>query len=1527
MLLTDTTSSCAMSHSRELRAPGFLQSLLLPSLRMAPLALALVAFGATAETPATPTGSAEAVAANAANAVPAAETASEGASATAEAPRRGRESAGTTVVVEDGVLVAGGEPLDRLGKPQWLPFEKLTAVAVDAKGGRVAVAGEGGVLRLFDAATGVEQRRLEGGRPVMGLAFSDDGKTLAATVRNGPLKIWNLETGAVEQRDLRAGPGFAVSADGSAIAAGSAGGVTVWETRAASGTTTSVLSGLTGELRSLAFDAAGKRLAAGSDDGSALVWDLAKPEEPVRLPGAKSAVESLAFSPNGLEIAAGTADGSIRVWHSRGRERRVVDGHSRAVTGVRYSSDGRFLLSASRDGTVRSFDTASGRELRRVLDAGSEWQGVAVSADGRVGVAISASRVVLFDPRSGLVSSELTSGPSPVHSISTVDPETFLLTTEDGAVRFVDVTDGSAVLDLSTDGRAARAAAVVGEGAAFTFGDGVVRLVAPAENGLSERRFNVGSVSALAGSENGALLAVATERGVRLFDTASGSVVATVDGVDSAVQLAFSPNGQRLAIRTASRDVLLADAATGERVATLSHAQVPSALTFASDGTLATAAQGTLQLWNGETGAASRRIDVRGERVTAVAFVDAERLLVGTASGAVESIALLPRGESRAGWVSAGSDPGAVRALAFAGGGESNRFAALFADGVTRVFGFPEDVSARNASASLHLTLRHGLAGWIAEGSDRFFRGDDGRFLRVAGIATGELSGVTPESGAEPALRAAVRDSVAAVDGLDSGRFVVRVSNAADSGAAYWVRLAPKKLPAGVSVVLPQARLRIDPGASADLPVTVHVSSERPGPRTESLELALVHSHGPGPAVPVRVQVKSAQVVVENARFEGSAEGRVARAVLRNTGDHGTGPLLVDVSFLLHGTPVSAGPRQQITDLSAGGTQAIAVDVPPKLALEDGLALQVVAQSDRWPTLSWTAQAPVEQTLPVVLLAGGAVLGLLLLALLVLVFLNYRSARNPIVVAVGNDPSSLLRFELTRLGDVNAALTRAKKLDAALAAANVKPATWKRALSAATGPEQTAAAFADSIGAELGGQVGASSLWRLSLPTLRIRFPEKVVVGVFTGADLDDAAAGRLGTEVNAGGQSTLVALDLTESQNLGQVLRNVPRLSFVVVDAAGLRDLLLAPNPMESFQQGIARQRPISEVSPYQTAGGVEVDAFFFGREKELRTITDRALTNYLVVGPRQVGKSSLLKAVRRRLSGRPDIEVHYFTLFEDDVAANISRLLNKPKPETPEQFMEVASGTRRRPRLWLIDEADAFIVADSRKRYPIAQAMRTLAEEGRAYFVLAGYWHLYAAACLNPNNPLRNFGELLRMEPLDRESARDLATLPMTAMNIEYERPSLVEKLLDATACRAHLVVAACRGMVDGLGTEGRVITEALVEQGLYRNPGLADELKYWRREPLSRAVLRAVLMGKPPTRNELRERLDAVGLRPSTDVFSAALDRLELSYLLVPDADGRLKCPVPVLTWFVSNEEDLARGLARDAEDFNAQSSSAA
>jgi WD40 repeat protein len=79
---------------------------------------------------------------------------------------------------------------------------------------------------------------------------------------------------------------------------------------------------------------------------------------------------SVAYSPAGDVIATGAAigptPGRVAIWDTRGKLLAALDGHTGPISGLGFSRDGRTLITASQDGTIRLWDLSV---LRAAPDA------------------------------------------------------------------------------------------------------------------------------------------------------------------------------------------------------------------------------------------------------------------------------------------------------------------------------------------------------------------------------------------------------------------------------------------------------------------------------------------------------------------------------------------------------------------------------------------------------------------------------------------------------------------------------------------------------------------------------------------------------------------------------------------------------------------------------------------------------------------------------------------------------------------------------------------------------------------------------------------------------------------------------------------------------------------------------------------------------------------------------------------------------------------------------------------------------
>jgi hypothetical protein len=108
------------------------------------------------------------------------------------------------------------------------------------------------------------------------------------------------------------------------------------------------------------------------------------------LEGHSRVVSGVALTPDGKRAVSASFDTTLKVWDLRsGRELRTLEGHSGAVTGVALTPDGKCAVSASFDTTLKVWDLESGWPLCTLEGHSENVNGVALTPDGKRAVSAS----------------------------------------------------------------------------------------------------------------------------------------------------------------------------------------------------------------------------------------------------------------------------------------------------------------------------------------------------------------------------------------------------------------------------------------------------------------------------------------------------------------------------------------------------------------------------------------------------------------------------------------------------------------------------------------------------------------------------------------------------------------------------------------------------------------------------------------------------------------------------------------------------------------------------------------------------------------------------------------------------------------------------------------------------------------------------------------------------------------------------------------------------------------------------------
>ncbi len=246
--------------------------------------------------------------------------------------------------------LAGAKLAGRIGVGQIGDF--VRSVAFRAGGQWLAVA-EGtpygqGAVRVFDVASGQPTLNFQEPKDtVMAVAFSPDGKLLAAGGADNVVRVWS-----VDENKLAA-----------------------------------ELKGHSDWILGLSFSGDGKFLVTSSADRTARVWEIGTWKQAAKLDQMET-VHGVCFNPNGELVAVAVAGPTDRMVRLRRRDNgelaRAIDMGAPGPLGVVWAPAGDRMYVPLTDKTVRVYDPNSGSHVA-TLTGHNDWvYGVALTPDGTV---------------------------------------------------------------------------------------------------------------------------------------------------------------------------------------------------------------------------------------------------------------------------------------------------------------------------------------------------------------------------------------------------------------------------------------------------------------------------------------------------------------------------------------------------------------------------------------------------------------------------------------------------------------------------------------------------------------------------------------------------------------------------------------------------------------------------------------------------------------------------------------------------------------------------------------------------------------------------------------------------------------------------------------------------------------------------------------------------------------------------------------------------------------------------------------
>jgi hypothetical protein len=347
----------------------------------------------------------------------------------------------------------------------------------------------------------------------------------------------------------------------------------------------------------------------------------------------------------------------------------------------------------------------------------------------------------------------------------------------------------------------------------------------------------------------------------------------------------------------------------------------------------------------------------------------------------------------------------------------------------------------------------------------------------------------------------------------------------------------------------------------------------------------------------------------------------------------------------------------------------------------------------------------------------------------------------------------------------------------------------------------------------------------------------------------------------------------------------------FVVIDSNEQAAIFNSRRPSGAFLDTISHQVPLLLLSPYETNAYV-FGSQFFGRKLEINRLMSNPNTNFLITGIRRIGKTSLLKEVKRLMEIKEDANAPYIVYMDcNDYVSNESFIEDIVRKLDPRRlvrlgyqnysfffpaFLEQMKKKYKHRIVFFLDEIDQLAEMQTHTNN-IFQILRSASNKEACQFFVAGYRQAIREST-TADSPFYNFGVPITLGAFNRADANELIVKPMEGLRISLnDREKLVSRIYHETAGLPNLMQVYCQILLEELEqSNSRELSEKNLI-GVYENFRLHNSIRtsfLQNTTPAEKLITYALLkeLGLDLSRSFSPQVID-IALKKQEQIFSQA------------------------------------------------------